>query len=579
MDKVLESDVVVKSEVNENHVFVEIIQNKSYPLEILREAISNAHDYKATEMEIIAAVKTIKGKRRLIINITDNGTGMDIDGLKRFAGLGFSESYDNKQNNNGADLIGEKGHGTLLYFFSDEVKVVTKKNGKCYKAVWNTPWEKVCNGEKLETAVTICDCLNTDHSTSIQITGYSDNDSSMFAFHKMRDYIEWFTKFGAFENQFNDQFTDVPKSSLKVIKLAGVDNSDNPEHIFFGHPFPKESKDLDNLFQDYLQDAPKYYCRRIIKRGTLPNYPEYAWHAVISLEGDYIKRDFNPCLGKKKAKGLYNVQERYGIWLCKDFIPIQRKNEWIVTKGSEYTRYHAFFNCQAFVLTANRGSVESTDSKIMLDVENVIKQLKSDVENSVEWENWDWLEGQASGEKTRGREESDWKRRLDRVKRKKYTNFNGVKLLEPKQESGVYALLIQTSQLDSKLYPFEIVDYDTHSGIDIIVRTSDNRNLGRKYDYKYLELKYYLEDRFNHCFKYIYGIVCWQISDKVLNGEPVLDALDEARHLVIKRPSKSGETTTYFLEKENDAYRIPVFVLETYLKEKKGIVFDILSDM
>lgn len=565
-----QKNVSIESSVNENHVFVEIIKNKSYPLELLREAISNAHDYGATEMEILAEVKMIKGKRRLVIKISDNGSGMDEEGLKRFAGLGYSESYENKINNKGDNLIGEKGHGTLLYFFSDEVSVITKKDGKCYKAVWTNPWEKVCDGEKLITFAEVSDCAKTSHETNIEIIGYAENDSSLFAFHKMKDYIEWFTKFGSFENKFED----LKQSTLKVIKLAGVDNYSDPELIFFGHPFPKESKDLDNLFQTHLQDAPKYYCRRIIKQGKLPNFPEYKWHAVISLEGDYIKRDHNPCLGKKRATGLYNVQGRYGLWLCKDFIPIQRKNEWIVTKGSEFTRYHALFNCQAFVLTANRGSIESTDSKIMQDIETVIKQIRTEIENSSEWENWDWLEGQASGEKTRNREESDWKRRLDRGKSKKYTSYKGVNLLEPRQESGVYALLIQTSQLEPDLYPFEIVDYDTHSGVDIIVRTADMRKLGQKYDYKYLELKYYLEEKFNHCFKYIYGILCWQISEKIINGEPVLDALDEERYLVIKHPDNPGELTTYFLEKENDPYRIPVIVLETYLKEKKNIVFD-----
>lgn len=567
-----ENNFVIESEVNENHVFVEIIQNKSYPLEIIREAISNSHDYKATEMEISAEVKNVKGKKRLIINIVDNGTGMDLDGFKRFAGLGFSESYQSKVNNNAGNLIGEKGHGTLLYFCSDEVSVVSKKDGKCYKATWNNPWERVCVGEKLVTTVDVSDCSNTDHGTRIQITGYADNDSSLFALHIMRDYIEWKTKFGSFEDKLYSKCKDIVQSTLKVIKLSGVDTRDEPIHIYFGHPFPKESEDINALFEDHIQDAPKYYCKRIIKTGTLPNHPEYSWHAVISLEGDYIKRDTNPFLGKKKAKGLYNVQDRYGLWVCKDFIPVQRKNEWIVTKGSEFTRYHAFFNCQAFVLTANRGSVDSTDTRIMLDIENVVKEIRVEIENSTEWEYWDYLEGQASGEKTRQREESDWKRRIDRVKRKKIAEYNGAELVEPRQESGVYALLIQTSQLDPTLYPFEIIDYDTNSGIDIIVRTANDRNLGQKYDYKYMELKYNLEDKFNHCFKYIYGIICWQISEKVLRGDPVYDAIDEARHLVENKTP--GGITSYFLEKSNDSYRVPVIVLESYLKEKRNINFN-----
>jgi hypothetical protein len=565
---------VVLSAVNENHVFVEIIKNKSASLEILREAISNSHDYKATEMTIIAKTKFIKGKHRLVITIKDDGLGMDLDGLKRFASLGFSESHQHKINNTGDQLVGEKGHGTLLYFFSDEVYVEAKKDGKCYKVRWVNPWAKVCDGEKLQADAEIVNCSPTDHGTFIEIIGYANDDTTQFAYHIMKDYIEWYTKFGSVENQFVTEPFKVPQSTLRRIKLAGVNNSDEPQMIFFGHPFPAQTRSLDILIDKYLQDAPKYYCKRMVKQGNLPHFPEYKWYAVISLEGDYIKRDINPCLGKKKALGLYNVQDRYGIWLCKDFVPIQRKNEWIVTKGSEFTRYHAFFNCQAFMLTANRGSVESTETKIMQDVEYVIRQLRNDVENSNEWDNWDWLEGQASGEKTRKREETDWKRRLDRVKSKKGAEYKGVCLLEPKQESGVYALLIQTSQLDPDLYPFEIVDYDSHSGYDIVVRTANNRSLGKKHDYKYLELKYFLKEKFNHCFEYLYGVLCWQISESVLAGQAVQDALEIERHLVVVPPEKPGDATKYFLENAYDTYKIPVIVLENYLKEKRDIMFN-----
>ena len=54
-------------------------------------------------------------------------------------------------------------------------------------------------------------------------------------------------------------------------------------------------------------------------------------------------------------QGAYTVAERYGIWLSKDFIPIERRNEVSSYKGSEYTKLHAFFNCQALRLSANRG--------------------------------------------------------------------------------------------------------------------------------------------------------------------------------------------------------------------------------
>ncbi|GAB6152802.1 hypothetical protein JCM17380_15520 [Desulfosporosinus burensis] len=280
--------IAIESSVNESHAYQEIILNKAYPLEVLREAISNAHDYGATRMSIITKVQTIKGKRCLVITFWDDGSGMDIEGLKRFAGLGFSESYEKKQLNPDSSFVGEKGHGTLLYFCSDEVSVTTKKDGKSYSVSWLNPWEKVCEGLKLSAIPVITDCSSSLHETTIKIIGYENNDSSTFAHHKMKDYILWFTKFGANENQFQD----IPKSTLTTIKLQGVDRSE-PEQFFWGHPFPQESKDLEKLITEHGSDAPKYYCRRIIKSGTLPDFPEYKWHAVISLEGDTKKRQHN----------------------------------------------------------------------------------------------------------------------------------------------------------------------------------------------------------------------------------------------------------------------------------------------
>lgn len=97
------------------------------------------------------------------------------------------------------------------------------------------------------------------------------------------------------------------------------------------------------------------YCKKIIKTGCLKNMPEITYHAVFVIEETKVKYSYNPMIrrsGYNAPIGAYTVQERYGLWLCKDFIPIQRKNEWITTKGSEYTKFHAFINCQDLRLTA-----------------------------------------------------------------------------------------------------------------------------------------------------------------------------------------------------------------------------------
>ena len=68
----------------------------------------------------------IYGEKVLKIQITDNGTGMDLDGLKSFYDLG------NSLRRNDEATIGEKGHGTKVFFNSKKIEVITTRN-----------WEKV----------------------------------------------------------------------------------------------------------------------------------------------------------------------------------------------------------------------------------------------------------------------------------------------------------------------------------------------------------------------------------------------------------------------------------------------------
>jgi len=39
-------------------------------------------------------------------------------------------------------------------------------------------------------------------------------------------------------------------------------------------------------------------------------------------------------LRRGRDTGRYRVADRYGLWLCKDYIPIQRINDWIIGFGT-----------------------------------------------------------------------------------------------------------------------------------------------------------------------------------------------------------------------------------------------------
>ena len=106
-------------------------------------------------------------------------------------------------------------------------------------------------------------------------------------------------------------------------------------------------------------------------------FPDLKIDMVFYIEGDKIKREYNKMIHEKNTSwtgGVYNVESRYGLWLCKDFIPIETHNEWISEK-SEWTKYHGFVNCQGIKLTANRGDAGNTSSKLLNKIGSTITDL------------------------------------------------------------------------------------------------------------------------------------------------------------------------------------------------------------
>ena len=144
-------------------------------------------------------------------------------------------------------------------------------------------------------------------------------------------------------------------------------------------------------------------------------------------------------------------------------------------------------------------------------------------------------------------------------------------MIEPRYENGVYSLFVIVQTLEPDLFPFEIVDYDTHSGIDVIAKTRDNVDVSQAM-LRYVEFKHTLSSTFNHSFKHLHSIVCWKT--KIQHDEEIEDIASSMRKMVVTPPpTSSDQWTRYMLDDPQSQHKIEVFVLETFLKEKLGIVF------
>ena len=553
------SEYVLTPTVDQAQEFIEIANDFANPLDLVREAISNAFDAHATEVRLAFETELISGETTFVIRLTDNGDGMGRNELQSFFDLGNSTRRGDRS------TIGEKGHGTKVYFNAKKLIVDTQREETRFVASLDAPFSKLHDRKIPEVLVREEQSETSATGTTITIYGYNNNRRERFTHSRLRDHIYWFTKFGSVERQFGIDAL----ANLKL-HLKGLDRDDF-ETLTFGHPFPDESSDVNVLFDEYTVQAPNYYCRRIVATGSLPNHPEERYNAVFSVEGKRIKYDINPMLrrpGYNAPEGGYTIQDRYGLWLCKDFIPIQRKNEWITTKGSEFTKLHAFFNCQALKLTANRGSVENTPAEILQDVEQVVRTTYEKITEGDEWLQLDYLEEEAEGYNTVEKEKKTFSLRVDKANKSNIATYKDTIFVEPKRESGVQSLVVQLMTIEPVLFPFAVVDYDTHEGIDIIVKANDTVPVQGSRLY-YVEFKYLVSKVFNHSFENLYSIVCWDTELK--HGDIGKDVNREERKLAVVAPQDAHDYTRYFLDNPRKAHRIEVFVLKDYLPQKLAV--------
>lgn len=547
--------------VDETQEFIEIANDFSNPLDLVREAISNSFDANASKIWLSFNVIQEYGESILEITIKDDGKGMDENGLQSFFDLG------NSLRRGSTEAIGEKGHGTKVYFNSRRIEVITQQRNIKFTATLNEPYRQLHNRIVPKIQVTKENLDFSNYGTEIIIRGYNNNRRDMFTHEILKDYINWFTKFGSIELNFE-------KENLKNTKLylKGLNNGDY-EEINFGHVFPEENNNVTKLFDQYLVKAPEYYCKKIVKSGQLRNFPEIKYEAVFYIEGNKVKQSYNDMLrrqGYQAPKGAYTVQERYGIWLCKDYIPIQRKNGWITSKGSEYTKFHAFVNCQYLRLTANRGSVDNTPSEILEDIKEVVKDIFNTIRESDDWTQLEWLEDEAIAYRTTEKEKKEFDWRLNKINKSNIATYKEQTLVQPERESGVFALTLQLLTVNPTLFPFQILDYDTVSGIDVIVK-GDHTTPIHQSKLFYVEFKNFLTDNFNHSFVNLHSIICWDTDIK--HGEIIEDINKEKRKMIIVGPSSDNDYTRYFLDQPTSPHKIEVFVLKDFLKEKLSIEF------
>ena len=556
----------ITPQVNSEAEFLEIASDFGNPLEIVREAISNSIDAGATEIRISFSVAEIDGATTSIIEFEDNGSGMTREVLTRdFWGLGFSNSRGEK------DKIGEKGHGTKIYLRSEEVYVLTHSSEGSFESVCERPMRALTRRQPHAPRIRAVERSQDHRGTRVRVSGYNQNERAKFVQDVVKDYILWFTKFGSVETAMGSSTLAGTKLFLKCL------NRDDFEEIQFGHYFPSESDDIDKLFEKYQANAADYFVRRYVVEDRLKELPEVTYQAIISVEGDQIKRQYNPLIGERRRPGTgrYRVGDRYGLWLCKDYIPVQRINDWIVgfgTGSNSLTLLHGFVNCQRLKLTANRGSIANTDPKVLEELRKAIQSHMDEINTQLNRRGIYTLFQWQNEERTLTQEKEDYDARTKSFRDRKVAVLDGQTLLEPRNESELFGLFTRVYAQRPNLFDFEPLDYNTSRGIDIVARNNTANKISES-TYWYVELKFFLRETLDHGFKYMRYIVCWDF-DKNIKKDTEFAAVQEADVRQLENAKDSNGHTVYFLNSKTNAIKIQVIRLKEFLSERLKLTFE-----
>src|SRR5271156_6862756 len=112
--------------VMEAHAFREISLDFTTPAEIFREAIANSLDAYAQRLWLRVSVEARRGRETILIDLSDDGTGMNAEGVEAF--LNLSDSIKAKvppAGKSAPQMTGYKGHGTKIYYNSEQLELLT----------------------------------------------------------------------------------------------------------------------------------------------------------------------------------------------------------------------------------------------------------------------------------------------------------------------------------------------------------------------------------------------------------------------------------------------------------------------
>jgi hypothetical protein len=247
----------------------------------------------------------------------------------------------------------------------------------------------------------------------------------------------------------------------------------------------------------------------------------------LTEDGRSIKIEIiGAVLGENHRSIVPETYTTMGLWLCKDYIKIERNND-ILEKafgGQYYYRsFLIFVNCQQFDLTANRNDIRRDQEEYDLVVKRAIEFCKEawGSDGTRLYFEANKAEEQRHADDVKHKNETERKQEAEERRKERINRFKGRPMLsapnvvgapvkEPESEAET-ALLLQA--MISSGHPgidFVIGDYNTTFGVDMVVEQEDKAIPSLKW----VEIVSSLDRLFQwpHPPEGYHSVVCYQLG-------------------------------------------------------------------
>jgi hypothetical protein len=512
---------------------------------------------------------------------------MSEEQLAAFWGVGASRKGAGRS-------IGYKGHGTKLFFASRRLSVATRAKGDAgwrlctvdspseMAADFEIPFGPLPGSHPLHAELASLGLLEqTGSAIRIEQVQFKDAER-LLQRRRIESFCDWFTVIGDIRSGLFDERVAFHKAvaeggaELEQLRLhecelrpLRVDLCINGEKTYtpLGLGPTAQDKEFFAAWKDDLEafaDRPellalghrfadKHESTGGTKRArddttslrlTGPNdwATEEGYAIVARVEGHRRQRETYLEAQWQGKKGVYGFDARFGLWLCRDFMPVVQRNDLLqeALNLASKTRlqfelgnlrnWQVFVNSQSLLPTANRGGISNQGEHDQHVVKALVDLLEKALKEAA-FREWVAKLRAAKLSGLREREVTDMEDRRQAVQTwiedKKRDGaiepmtVAGLPLLDPQQ-----SLLMRAPTSEQELFyvygllsgryrmPLHVLEYDASRGVDAIALLRQDGLINPKATHVRVEFKHLVSANtpIDHFFEAIDVIVCWRVD-------------------------------------------------------------------